>query len=114
MVNLFTFCHPPVNWIYLPETSRWYAKDLECPREWKKWLDTTTPIPRSLCPHGPTDLMQNLPESVSVFSLFSWAISSSLTEPCRDSDVLPRYRRYIHAMPQRSLRLFWTQSYVLY
>lgn len=58
--------------------------------------------------------MQNLPEQVSALYLFLWAFSASLSGPRRDSDVLLRYRRYIHAVSQRSLRLFRTQSYVLY
>ncbi len=88
---------------------------MECPREWKEWLlDTPSLVPRSLCPHGQeADIMQNLPEQASVLYLFLWAFSVSFAGPCRDSDVLPGYRRYVHAMPQRSLRLFWTQSYVL-
>jgi hypothetical protein len=110
--NLATFRYRKL--IEFVETSRWYAKDVECPCEWKEWLDKTSLVPRSLCPHGPGDIMQNLPEQASALYLFLCTFSVSLAGPRRDSDVLPRYRRYIHAVPQRSLRLFWTQSYVLY
>ena len=79
---------------------------MECPREWKDWLDETSLVPRSLCPYGPGDIMQNLPEQASVLYLFLYAFSVLLAGSRRDSDVLPRYRRYIHAVPQRSLRLF--------
>jgi hypothetical protein len=58
--------------------------------------------------------MHYLPEQASALYLFLWAFSVSLAGPRRDSYVLPRYRRYIHAVSQRSLRLFRTQSYVLY
>ena len=57
--------------------------------------------------------MQNLPEQVNTLYMFSQAFSLLFAGPCRDPDVLPRYRRYIHTVPQRSLRLFWTQSDVL-
>lgn len=47
------------------ETVRWYAKDMDCPSEWKRWLETVSLVPHWLRPHSPADIMQNLPECVS-------------------------------------------------
>ncbi|KAH9066292.1 hypothetical protein EDB87DRAFT_1732683 [Lactarius vividus] len=54
------------------ETVRWYAKDMECPSEWKKWLETVSPVSHWLRPHGPADLMQNLPECARVETLMCY------------------------------------------
>ncbi|KAI9446092.1 hypothetical protein H4582DRAFT_2163631 [Lactarius indigo] len=54
------------------ETARWYAKDMECPGEWKKWLETLSLVPHWLRPHGPADIMQNLPECARVETLMCY------------------------------------------
>ncbi|KAH9071132.1 hypothetical protein EDB83DRAFT_2577696 [Lactarius deliciosus] len=54
------------------ETVRWYAKDMECPGEWKKWLETVSPVSHWLRPHGPADIMQNLPECAHVETLMCY------------------------------------------
>lgn len=38
---------------------------MDCPNEWKGWLESISPVPHWLRPHSSADIMQNLPECVS-------------------------------------------------
>ncbi|KAI0044836.1 hypothetical protein FA95DRAFT_1583630 [Auriscalpium vulgare] len=54
------------------ETERLYAKDIQCPEDWRDWLSTGGTIPEMLCPEGSNDIMKYLPQSVRVETLMCY------------------------------------------
>ncbi|KZT11347.1 uncharacterized protein LAESUDRAFT_642015 [Laetiporus sulphureus 93-53] len=64
------------------ESERLYAKDAECPEEWRSWLQTSKVLPDDLLPQGTDDLLQYLPQEEAVESLMCYyGIGDTLT-PC--------------------------------
>ncbi|KAH9958268.1 hypothetical protein BC827DRAFT_1136369 [Russula dissimulans] len=88
------------------ETSRWYAKDVDCPQEWKKWLDATPLIPRFLCPHGPADIMQNLPESARVETLMCYLGIGDTFTPCH-KDLCASFGHNLMCYTEDDASAFW-------
>ncbi|CCM02095.1 uncharacterized protein FIBRA_04172 [Fibroporia radiculosa] len=64
------------------ETERPYGKDMVCPPQWKKWLDTESLLPRKLLPLSPGDLFRHLPASESVESLMCYLGIGDTYTPC--------------------------------
>ncbi|KAI0277228.1 hypothetical protein BGY98DRAFT_1089999 [Russula aff. rugulosa BPL654] len=91
------------------ETSRWYAKDTECPCEWKEWLDKTSLVPHSLHPHGPADIMQSLPEQARVETLMCYLGIGDTFTPCH-KDLCASFGHNLMCYTEDGASAFWFMS----
>ncbi|KAF8265954.1 hypothetical protein EI94DRAFT_1587226 [Lactarius quietus] len=88
------------------ETVRWYAKDMDCPNEWRKWLETVSLVPHWLRPHSSADIMQNLPECARVETLMCYLGPGDTFTPFH-KDLCASFGHNLMCYTENGASAFW-------
>ncbi|THH13931.1 hypothetical protein EW146_g6333 [Bondarzewia mesenterica] len=93
------------------ETERFYAKDIDCPPEWKEWLSDAGVIPPSCCPYGSNDILQHLPAAARVETLMCYlGIGDTFTSCHKDLCASSGHNLMCYTEDNASAFWFMTQS----
>ncbi|ETW86064.1 hypothetical protein HETIRDRAFT_309670 [Heterobasidion irregulare TC 32-1] len=111
MVSCRIASFTPTQYPYLSETQRLYAKDVECPVEWKDWIDKGGVIPSSCCPYSSKDILQHMPASARVETLMCYLGIGDTYTPCH-KDLCASSGQNLMCYTENNASAFWfmTQS----